>query len=384
MSNVAKLKKKAIEFEQKKQFDKALALYVQILEESGGPGEEADVALFNRVGDLMLRHNQVAKAVEYYERAVDLYAEGGFFNNAIALCNKILRTSPGRASIYYKLGKISAKKGFVSDAKQNYLEYADRMQKAGKLDEAFRALKEFADLCPDQDDIRLMLAEQLAKKQRNGEALEQLQVLYEKFEVEGRQAEARATMDRMKAIDPAAEPKTGTGNPKPKAGDLVFLEVNFDDGPKTKVPKRNSGGRAVTEKRPIPPIAPPPKAPPPSADLPFLDISDDVPAAAAPEPIIEQASIEPSDVEQMGADPSATGFQPSIDTSFSGDSLLGLETTQMSPDVVQDQPPGALLDLEPTALGRSGITHDDLNTDFGISPLDDSASLSGDLLAGGE
>src|SRR5688500_12592863 len=384
MSNAAKLKKRALELEQKKQLDKALALYIQFLQESDGSIDDVDIPLYNRVGDLLLRTRSASDALDYYEKAVDLYAELGFLNHAIALCNKVLRQSPGRASIYYKLGKISASKGFKSDAKKNFLEYADRMQKTGQIDEAFRALKEFADLCPDQDDIRLMLAEQLAKKQRNGEALEQLQVLYEKFEVEGRQAEARATMDRMKAIDPAAEPKTGTGNPKPKAGDLVFLEVNFDDGPKTKVPKRNSGGRAVTEKRPIPPIAPPPKAPPPSADLPFLDISDDIPAAAAPEPIIEQASIEPSDVEQMGADPSATGFQPSIDTSFSGDSLLGLETTQMSPDVVQDQPPGALLDLEPTALGRSGITHDDLNTDFGISPLDDSASLSGDLLAGGE
>ena len=181
MSNVAKLKKKAAELEQKKQFDKALAVYVDLLGQLSGNEDDADVALYNRVGDLMVRHGDVGQAVEYYEKAVDLYAEGGFFNNAIALCNKILRTSPGRASIYYKLGRISAKKGFSSDAKQNYLEYADRMQKAGKLDEAFRALKEFADLCPDQDDIRLMLAEQLAKKQRNCEALEQLQVLYEKF-----------------------------------------------------------------------------------------------------------------------------------------------------------------------------------------------------------
>ena len=207
MSNVAKLKKRAGEFEQKKQFDKALAVYLQILEGVQGSEEEADVALFNRVGDLMLRQGNVAEAVDHYERAVDLYAEGGFFNNAIALCNKILRNAPGRNSIYYKLGKISAKKGFTNDAKQNFLEYADRMQKGGRLDEAFRALKEFADLCPDQDDIRLMLADQLVKKDRKGEAIEQLQVLYERYQSEGRSSEARATVDRMKAIDPDVEPQ---------------------------------------------------------------------------------------------------------------------------------------------------------------------------------
>ena len=175
MSNVAKLKKQAAELELKKQFDKALAVYVKLLESFDQYPDELDVALFNRVGDLMLRQGNVADAVDYYDRAVDRYADTGFFNNAIALCNKILRHSPGRsASVYYKLGKISALKGFKNDAKVNFLEYADRMQKAGKVDEAFRALKEFADLCPDQDEIRLMLADQLTKADRKPEAIEQL------------------------------------------------------------------------------------------------------------------------------------------------------------------------------------------------------------------
>ena len=389
MSNVAKLKRKAAELEQKKQFDKALAVYVDLLQEIAGKEEDTDVALYNRVGDLMVRQGQIAEAVEHYERAVDLYAEGGFFNNAIALCNKILRTSPGRASIYYKLGRISAKKGFASDAKQNYLEYADRMQKAGKMDEAFRALKEFADLCPDQDDIRLMLAEQLAKKARNGEALEQLQLLYEKFEQEGRQAEARATMDRMKAIDPEAAPKAAGTGPKAKPGELVFLDVTFDERPKTQVPRRSGGAKPVADKpHPPPKPAPPPNAPakippaplPPtpkaSSDLPFLDLAEEVtlppPPPAPTESLIEGGGIEPSEVESMNLDMS-NDFLPSIDTSFGGDSLLGLEQTMMSPDVeAEGGQTGSLLDIEPTALGSSGITHDDLGGDYGvIAPLED-------------
>jgi tetratricopeptide (TPR) repeat protein len=248
MSNAAKLKKKAAEFEQKKQFDKALQLYIQILDSGADDGDEGDVALYNRVGDLLMRQGTVGDAMTYYEKAVDLYAESGFFNNAIALCNKILRQSPGRNSIYYKLGKISAKKGFISDAKQNFLEYASRMQTAGELDEAFRALKEFADLCPDQDDIRLMLADQLSKKDRKGEALEQLQVLYQKFEQAGRGADMRATIDRMRAIDPAAEPKSGSGPRTPKSTDLVFLDL--------------SDGTAGGASKPVAPaLAPPPAAP---------------------------------------------------------------------------------------------------------------------------
>src|SRR3954453_5097345 len=209
MSNVAKLKKQAAEFEQKRQFDKALAVYVKLLDSFDQHADELDVALFNRVGDLMLRQGNTADAVDYYEKAVDKYGDTGFFNNAIALCNKILRHAPGRASIYYKLGKISAQKGFKSDAKVNFLEYADRMQKAGNVDESFRALKEFADLCPDQDEIRLTLADQLTKAGRKPEAIEQLQTLYEHYASNGQETEAQATATRMRAIDPSVEPRSG-------------------------------------------------------------------------------------------------------------------------------------------------------------------------------
>ena len=223
--SIAQLKKKAADFEAKKQFDKAIQVYVQILNGLGTNVEEVDLALFNRVGDLLLRQGNVADALDYYERAVDRYADGGFFNNAIALCNKILRHSPGRATVYYKLGKISAHKGFTNDAKQNFLEYADRMQKSGRMDEAFRALKEFADLCPDQHDIRLMLADQLSKQNKAPEALEQLQLVYEAYQDEGKDSEAQSILSRMKAIDPSFRPRTSGSQRRQKSSGLVFLDL---------------------------------------------------------------------------------------------------------------------------------------------------------------
>lgn len=230
MSSVQKLKRRAVEFEQKRQFDRALELYVQLLDEAGRDLPDDEVPLFNRVGDLLVRKGETAQALAYYERAVDAYAERGFLNNAIALCNKILRQSPGRAAIYYKLGKISARKGFRSDARKNFLEYADRMQKAGNLDEAFRALKEFAALYPEQDDVRLILADLLSRENRKGEALEQLQALYQKLENEGRRAEARATVERMKAIDPDVAVPAPTGEHRAASDNaLVFLDLSGDE-----------------------------------------------------------------------------------------------------------------------------------------------------------
>jgi tetratricopeptide (TPR) repeat protein len=281
MSNVAKLKKQAAEFEQKRQFDKALAVYVKLLDSFDQHADELDVALFNRVGDLMLRQGNTADAVDYYEKAVDKYSETGFFNNAIALCSKILRHSPGRASIYYKLGKISAQKGFKGDARTNFLEYADRMQKAGKVQEAFRALKEFADLCPDQHEIRLMLADQLTKADRKAEAVEQLQILHARYESEGRGADAQALVQRIRAIDPNAEIKSdGPSHSQKASSDLIFLDL---DEPPVRTPPSVST-------QPPPPFRPPP-APPTSA-----------PVAAAP-PVATPPSVTPASTTPAGSTP---------------------------------------------------------------------------------
>ena len=362
--SIAQLKKKAADFELKKQFDKAIQVYVQILNGLGPNVEEVDLALFNRVGDLLLRQGNVADALDYYERAVDRYAEGGFFNNAIALCNKILRHSPGRATVYYKLGKISAQKGFTGDAKQNFLEYADRMQKSGRMDEAFRALKEFADLCPDQDDIRLMLADQLSKQNRGPEALEQLQVLYERQQDGGNDSDAQATLQRMKAIDPNFRPRTSGSQRRQKSGGLVFLDLG-DEGAK---PARPIGGPAPASSGSLPgeltfldvgDVSPPPQTgrtptppPPPRPAAAASPAADFAPPAARPNGAVESAG----DADA----PAPAGFES---TSFTGpgpaavspNELLGIERTGF--DAPAAGPP--LLDTRPTepppAVGDGGM-----------------------------
>jgi tetratricopeptide (TPR) repeat protein len=335
--SIAQLKKKAADFELKKQFDKAIQVYIQILNGLGPNVEEVDLALFNRVGDLLLRQGNVADALDYYERAVDRYADGGFFNNAIALCNKILRHSPGRATVYYKLGKISAHKGFTNDAKQNFLEYADRMQKSGRMDEAYRALKEFADLCPDQDDIRLMLADQLSKQNRAPEALEQLQVLYERYQDEGKDSDAQATLVRMKAIDPSFRPRTSGSQRRQKSDGLVFLDLG-DDSPKASEPKppQRPGAPAMPSGLPLldtserttspPAVREPPRPPsrPAAAQAPAADFAP--PPATPPKSRSAGEAVDPPASSPSGFE--TTSFAPPAATpQVSPSELLGIERT---------------------------------------------------------
>ena len=163
MSHAAKYRKRAVEFEQLKQFDKAIASYIRAIDETEAAGEEVDVAVFNKVGDLTLRLGRIPDAVTYYERAVEHYASVGLFNNAIALCNKILRNAPGRSTIYFTLGRICAKKGLRGDASRNFLEYASRMRSEDRTEEAMRALAEATELMPELSEVRGLVEEYAAR-----------------------------------------------------------------------------------------------------------------------------------------------------------------------------------------------------------------------------
>jgi hypothetical protein len=77
------------------------------------------------------------------------------------MCNKVLRNAPARQTTYLKLAKLYGAKGFLAEAKQNFVEYAERMQRVGKIEHAFAALKEFTDISPESASLREMLAEHL-------------------------------------------------------------------------------------------------------------------------------------------------------------------------------------------------------------------------------
>ena len=336
MSNVDKLKKKAAEFEQKKQFDRALEVYLQIIEGTEGQ-EDRDVTVYNRVGDLYLRLNKADQAVNYYEQAVDLYTEGGYLNNAIALCNKILRHAPSRHQIYYKLGKISAKKGFNSDAKKNFLEYADRMHRSGKDSDAFKALEEFADLCPGQDDIRLMLADQLARAGKTAEAIEQLQILHESLDAEGRTTEAQATVERMHTLDPAVRPRRSDSPREKDTGGLVFLDVGGSPPrPRPKMEGLERGSRV-----PEPPSRP--RTPTHVQPLPEFEILPD----------IDMAPLAPMEGLELPPDLSVADLEPAFDLSLNDETkvapLEGLESAADPSQFVID-PDAAPIDIAGSPL----------------------------------
>ncbi|HZD05607.1 MAG TPA: tetratricopeptide repeat protein, partial [Longimicrobiales bacterium] len=211
----------------------ALDLYRQAI---AGHDEEdqPDIALYNRVGDLQTRLGRFDAAAEAYEQAVDLYVESELPNNAIAVCKKMVRHLPGRPAVFLRMGQIRARQGFLVDARESFLTYAERMQNVGDIDEAFRALIEFADLAPNDTDIRLAIAAQMQQHDRAEEAMQQLVAGYLTLRAGGREEDARAFEERILELDPAADvealaargpSQAETGGRVPEVDGLAEIEL---------------------------------------------------------------------------------------------------------------------------------------------------------------
>lgn len=206
MSNIEVLKEQARRHEQKEEWRKALDLYqraIHRLAEEDAP----DIGLYNRVGDLFTRVGEVDEAVRAFEQAVELYVESELPNNAIAVCKKILRNVPDRNAVFLRMGQIRAEQGFLVDARTHFLTYAERTQAIGELDEALRALVEFADAAPDDTEIRLAIAGHFQQHERVDEAVDQLVEGYRSAVRQGLDDEVAVFAERLGELRPGVDPE---------------------------------------------------------------------------------------------------------------------------------------------------------------------------------
>ena len=198
---VEELKEQARRHEQREEWKKAFDLYSAALRIQDVE-EPPDITLFNRVGDIQTRLGQINGAVEQYEKAVELYLEAELPNNAIAICKKVLRNLPDRTIFFLRMGQIRAQQGFLTDARQNFLTYAERQTAVGDVESALNALIEFVDLSPEDVEIRQGLASQLESHGRSEEAIEQYQEVYRRLILMEREEDALGVADKLEELAP--------------------------------------------------------------------------------------------------------------------------------------------------------------------------------------
>ncbi len=139
-----KLKVAARQHEQRDEWRSAIDLYRQAIHKAESGEHGADPSLYNRIGDLEQREGNDQAACEAWEQAAARYGEQGFFNNAIALCGKILRLDPSRVRSYLELARFQARKKVIYEVRQNLEQYQAQMQHRGESDQAALDLERLA------------------------------------------------------------------------------------------------------------------------------------------------------------------------------------------------------------------------------------------------
>ncbi|MGH7561150.1 MAG: tetratricopeptide repeat protein [Gemmatimonadales bacterium] len=342
--NLNKLKEAARKYEQREEWRRAIDVYLQAIQEAEEAGEGAqDPGLYNRVGDLELKAGDSPAGMRAYEQAAELYAEQGFFNNAIALCQKILRVNPGRTDTYLRLAQLHARKNFVGEAKKNLIEYIERQNAVGQLETAFAAVKVFADRFSTNPEVRLMLVELLRTTSRLKEAREQLQKLAEELEARGDTTGARRTREQLDAI--SDEEGGAAGN------DLVFIDTGVHFVPPGAGRRRSPSTELAIETSVLGDALDPEPEPASTGEW--------------------ETSIEPVE----GLDAGGAGALPSIDFSPGGD-LASLDVDDAAIDLVPGLA-GAADDTAPASWIQDDVADAGAPPLEGLdaAPFDDVASL---------
>ncbi len=368
--NLDKLKDTARKHEQKEDWRKAIEVYQRVLQ-AFESGEEAapDLALYNKIGDLHLKVSDIPAAVRSYERAVELYSEQGFSNNAIAVCGKILRYDPHRTRTYIQLARLHAKKNMAGEAKKNLIEYLERMNREGLRDDAFQDVKAFADQFASSDEIRIMLAELLRVASRGAEAREQLEKLASDLESRGDQAGAQRTRDRMNEMESSASPAPAPADEPRRKGDLVFLDIGLD----TPFGSAVGFGAPTREVRLVEePDAPPPSIEPPTGEV-TMSASDLMQSELDTEeeefevvPVEGLERVDPDTLDEMEIlppDPDLVVADTNLQVEEAAPALEGFE-----PGVADDSGTVPLVANDATGLVS------DLTIDIGTSDTEDEVS----------
>lgn len=182
MAEINDLKRKIAELEARGAVNDAIRHSLSAIEEFPNEG-----SLYNKLGDLYIKTDQPANALDIYEKGVYVFREETYYPNAIALCKKILRQDSGRTEIYGVLGELHKLLDQRGEAANYLLEYADRKRKDNDLDTALKTYDMIKELVPNNARILKMISaiyEQVGKIDRGSELLEQakeIETKHEKF-----------------------------------------------------------------------------------------------------------------------------------------------------------------------------------------------------------
>ncbi len=121
MSKATTIRKKALDLVRQQDWANAIKEYRRLVElDQNNPN------VHNELADLYLKTNQKNEAFDCFMQAIDEYTRVGLFNNAVAVCKKVVRVLPSRVEVLNKLGLIRMKQGLAKEAESYYLAFLDK------------------------------------------------------------------------------------------------------------------------------------------------------------------------------------------------------------------------------------------------------------------
>ena len=262
MAKVDQIRTKAAEFFQKGDYAKAVLEYKKVLELEPG-----NASVYNFIGDAFVKLNNIDEAVTNYMEAAKGYGNDALYNNAIAVCKKILRSRKDDPEIYKMLGDLYIQQGLINEAITNLLEYSERKIKEGKPDLAFPVYHQIVELNPQNLAIRSKLADMYLSQKRVPEAIEEFSKLAQAYRENGRMIEAEAIDAKVRSMKgETAAPSAAAPAPAPEIrpqqviDELTHLakpEIQLEVPPRMEKPAMEIPAISI-QKEPEKPSAPEP------------------------------------------------------------------------------------------------------------------------------
>ncbi|MDP2807432.1 MAG: tetratricopeptide repeat protein, partial [bacterium] len=260
MAKVDQIRTKAAEFFQKGDYAKAVLEYKKVLELEPG-----NASVYNFIGDAFVKLNNVDEAVANYMEAAKGYGNDALYNNAIAVCKKILRSKKDDPEIYKMLGDLYIQQGLINEAITNLLEYSERKIKEGRPDLAFPVYHQIVELNPQNLAIRSKLADMYLSQKRVPEAIEEFTKLAQTYRENGRLIEAETIDAKVRSMrGEKTAPTSVAAAPEIKPQQVI--------------------DELTQHAKPVIQLEVPPQMKRPAMEIPALSIQKEPEKPAAPEP----------------------------------------------------------------------------------------------------
>ena len=211
---------------EKRRFDRALEEYQKLAKD-----DPNDARTLLKLGDLQVRMQLSAEAMQTYDKVAQVYEAQGFAVKALAVYKQIRehiqKRSPELADrfahITPRLARIYTQLGLKSDAIQAYDEAASRLLRAGNRREAIDTFREMVNLDPTNPLSYVRLAEAFCQVEEIESGQQSFAVAVDLLQKAGRDDDALRVIDR--ALHFANEPTLAR-----IAAEILLRRSNRADG----------------------------------------------------------------------------------------------------------------------------------------------------------